>query len=391
MKTLIVDDDIQRANFLAEHVAKNSPCSRADIFLTHCCSEARRLLRNVYFDVIVLDVVLPNSNTDSPSSENGLMLLSQISREARLKKPGHIIGITAHTQDIGKYRSQFEDLCSIVVEAKFGTSEWRNKISNAINYSQSSQIARKANTARSAIFTIHGIRTHGEWQGRLRSLVEQNTDQVDFHNYQYGYFSATSFMLPPLRDREVKRLVARLKPLTGSIIENRVYIFSHSFGTYLATKALEALSGTIDRKVKITLVLSGSVLSSNYDWTTLRSIENLTVINECGTHDFVLWASNALAPGLGMAGKVGFNGFNDAKFRNRYHCGGHSLYFAGDQFMIDNWIPLLADSDGTPADLRSEVSWTHSLANSAVQLIGKVKHAAYLALAIGACALALYT
>ncbi|MNN11307.1 hypothetical protein D3C81_1242610 [compost metagenome] len=343
----------------------------------------------MFFDVIILDVVLPNSGIDKPSSENGLTLLSQLSREARLKKPGQIIGITAHTDDIGSYRDQFEDLCSIVVEARAGTSAWRNKICNAINYAQSSQIARKANFARSAIFTIHGIRTHGEWQARLRSLVEQNTDQMDFHNYQYGYFSALSFMLPPLRDREVKRLVARLNPLTSSISDSHIYIFSHSFGTHLATKALEVLSGTIDKDVKVTLVLSGSVLSSNYDWTTLRSLHNLKIINECGTHDFVLWASNAFAPGLGMAGKVGFNGFNDAKFRNRYHRGGHSLYFAGDQFMNDNWIPLLADSDGTPADLRNQVSWAHSIANSTVQLIGKFKNVAYVAIALGACVAAL--
>lgn len=49
-----------------------------------------------------------------------------------------------------------------------------------------------------------------------------------------------------------------------------------------------------------------------------------------------------------MAGKTGFYGFNNKFLMNRFFSGGHGLYFAGDTFMLQHWIPLLDDESRLP-------------------------------------------
>lgn len=379
MKVLIVDDDMRRAEALAAYL--RSIPDQVEVELADCIDEAKRLLRNKYYDALVLDVVLPKRSEEKVSSANSLSLLDQLSRNKLLRKPEKIVAITAHEDEIDSFRGKFEEYCTAVVRASEPSDVWRSRISNAIRYTSSSQVSRATSQREVAVFTIHGIRTYGAWQDRLRALINERTDSVSFYTYKYGYFSAIALLIPPLRGIEVRRLHGRLLDVVGQIDEGRILVFAHSFGTYLAAQTLKRALRGETLKIDVCLICSGSVLNENFDWGFARRHPNVRVVNDCGSDDWVLYLSKVFALGLGMAGKVGFNGFNDPRFVNRWFTGGHSHYFAGDDFMREHWFPMFTTTELQCIDRRAEPSLMSTIGDGAARFLGRIKPAVYLAAA----------
>ncbi len=97
------------------------------------------------------------------------------------------------------------------------------------------------------------------------------------------------------------------------------------------------------------LILAGSVLSSSFKWESLLRSEKIShVVNDCGLNDNVLRLSQLFILFTGMAGRVGFYGFDSNRLMSRFFQGGHSHYFENpvsdpDAFMRRWWVPLLVD------------------------------------------------
>jgi CheY-like chemotaxis protein len=378
MKVLIVDDDERRASTLSRFLENSTEQSFSVVEIAGCTDQAKALLRSKYYDAMVVDVVLPKRVGELPSSANSIQLISQLSRQSFLKKPEKIIAITAHEDEIESFRSKFEEFCTAVVRAHDQSDVWRRNICNALLYTSFSKTSRAVSARKVAVFSVHGIRTYGSWQNRLQVLIQERTDDVSFYTYKYGYFSLISFLFPPLRRLEVNRLYARLEAMADQMGEARVLVFAHSFGTYLAAHTIKKIMENSTLAAEVCLVCSGSVLDENFDWSFARRHQNMRVVNDCGSADYILYMSKALALGLGMAGKIGFNGFNDPRFVNRWFVGGHSHYFEGDRFMIENWLPLLADGEVNCVDHRKGPSGIEIGLDGTLRLLGRLKPALYL-------------
>lgn len=377
MKILIVDDDIKRRDIIFNWLTLKGILP--DSIVCHDSSlGAREALRNSYFDILILDVVLPYRSNERSNRTNGLELLNHINQSSRIRKPEKIIGITAYSDDIASFRSEFERYCLTVIEVRGNDSSWKSPLLAAINYLSSSKISRSPTSTNACVITIHGIRTFGEWQNRLKRIVHEKSDGIEFHSYKYGYFSAVSFLIPFFRQKEVERLKAAIAAIIDKDDRKDVYIFCHSFGTYLAAYTLKSL--VVEARVPRVkrLILCGSVLRSSFDWSFSKHIENIQIINECGDSDYILWLSEAFVPLTGMAGKVGFHGFNNKKIKNRFFSGGHSHYFSGDDFIRRMWLPLFYDHGEAPDwDERKPSLLRHEVFDQAVSILGKLKHPAY--------------
>lgn len=341
MKILVVDDDIKRGESITAHLVETG-CAQADeIERVTNSDDAKQLLRAQYFDALLLDVVLPKRENERPSGTNSHDLLEQLHRRPGFKKPGKIIGITSHSSDLGQFRESFGAFCTCVLEAAPRSNAWKPAIEEALQYAIGSQLTRAIADRSMSVLTVHGIRTFGHWQSRFKRLASAHTSDINFQTYRYGYFSVFSFLIPVLRNREVHRFQRHLSNLVEREPERDFVIFSHSFGTYIVARALREIERE-GRTLPIRmLVLAGSVLRARFDWSFIKSFGDIRIINDCGTKDFVLWLSDAIAPLLGKAGKTGFHGFNNDSFSNRFFIGGHDLYFKGDNFMKRYWIPLL--------------------------------------------------
>jgi len=141
---------------------------------------------------------------------------------------------------------------------------------------------------------------------------------------------------------------------------DRIDIVAHSFGTYLVALALRSICAQRSFSVR-SVILGGSVLPARFRWSRLVPTHVRRVVNDCGTHDNVLWLSQAI-PLLGMAGRTGFVGMTGSQLRNRFFSIGHSGYFQSegspsDAFMSQYWVPLLCSEEDPPLIDQRISSW----------------------------------
>ena len=187
-----------------------------------------------------------------------------------------------------------------------------------------------------------------------------------------------TFFIPILRQKSVNKLYNQIKTWSNQNDAKKFYFVAHSFGTYILLQSLNKLIEE-DHPIKIDkIILAGSVLNSNFDWDKLNEKRVFTIVNDCGTHDYILWLSNMFVPYLGMAGKIGFKWINSETSKNRYYNGGHSLFFENSDHSLSdhmekNWLPILLN-DTPPIDHndRETTLIHHGVAEVVVSALGAV-------------------
>ena len=152
------------------------------------------------------------------------------------------------------------------------------------------------------IITVHGIRTFGQWQERLGSLLRQAApNRVAVENYHYGYFSAIAFLIPLFRWLATRRFRIELSRIAHCYPERDISIVAHSFGTHLVGYGLRSIPKSERPRIE-NVILAGSVLRTNFSWGALLSDGSIKrVINDCGIDDSVLLLSETLVLLTGMA------------------------------------------------------------------------------------------
>ncbi|SIQ70142.1 Response regulator receiver domain-containing protein [Aeromonas sp. RU39B] len=396
MRILIVDDDNSRALKIKSKLFEKGLCSNNNIDIANNVQSAHGFISSKKYNILILDVVLPKRD-DVASAKNGLEFLTSIASRShsknikrKLHMPDTIIGITANTDDISLYRKEFESYCFHIIEASIYDGEWMQKLINAVQYKLTASISNTCNIKKIVCITIHGIRTTGKWQIQLQEKIKFHTDDVAFETYKYGFFSVLLFLLAPFRWREVNRFRNSIETILRENPDKEVYIFCHSFGTYVAVKTLERLSKDEAKNIKL-LVLAGSVLKQSYDFTNLLKLSDIKIVNDCGTNDIPLLFSELFVLGAGMAGRVGFKGSNNDRFTNRFFPGGHSHYFnEKNRFIDEYWLPFFETGDAPEMiDQRSTDGWSNWI-SAIVGIIGGLKAIYIPAIIITALIVAIY-
>jgi len=377
MKVLLVDDDYKRCDEIKRLLLNRTGILEDNLHICHNTQDAKKKLRNITFDFLILDVVLPKRD-EVPDAKFGLNLLNDIKRRPTIKKPGKIVGITAQVQDIAEFRKKFDSHCEVIIEAAHHNKTWKSQITQAIHFEKVKSISKHTTKTEITCLTIHGIRTHGSWQQKLKNIIESNVDTVNFESYKYGYFSILSFMVPFLRNLKVSNFQLALKNLSKE--EKELYIFCHSFGTHIVVNAINnLLDEGVTLKIK-KLVLAGSVLHSSYDFSKILDSTDVKIVNDCGYQDKILLLSEGFVPNAGMAGRVGFYGLNNDRFVNRYFKGGHSHYFELESGFIEKyWLPLFAYEKNTDVfDERPNNAMKYGVIEKSFSLLGKIKEIFYI-------------
>ncbi|ROO75908.1 response regulator receiver domain-containing protein [Vibrio crassostreae] len=375
IKVLIVDDNKLRINKLKKAIGKLSNQEYLKIDEAMCASSAKKLMRITKYDLLVLDVVLPRRKGDTPQASEGIKTLRDIHDKDAYFSPTKVIGITAFIADMGKFSDEFHDRTSIILEATANSSSWVSRISNNVDSLIKTFVSEARSHASVSLITIHGIRTTGKWQDTLEKLVKENSREVENMPLKYGFFSLISFLIPSLRNYVSKKIETKIHSVLDQSKHEKVILVAHSFGTYIAAKAIQSYSG----KSKLDLVIfAGSVLKTDYDIEKIQS-KTSTFINECGGKDKILMFCNMLVLGLGDAGRTGFITPQSNSFINRYYDGGHSVYLT-ENSMLENWIPPIISEKEISAFDNRENRWYQDVTEFVIQLVSRFKPLIYIGL-----------
>jgi pimeloyl-ACP methyl ester carboxylesterase len=160
------------------------------------------------------------------------------------------------------------------------------------------------NNQRKALITIHGIRSHAEWNAEIAHIASSSGWIVAPFNY--GYAEASQVV----KSSERQKIVDRFRDHINDIFDRyncHTSVIAHSFGTYVIAKYL--LGFDVPPVSVDTLILTGSVLNETLDVDRFKGRAS-KIINEIAPNDGVvpyarmigLWQDNL----LGNSGEQGF-------------------------------------------------------------------------------------
>ncbi|MDH5930944.1 alpha/beta hydrolase [Vibrio splendidus] len=364
---LIVEDDDNKYKDVCQLI--NSIRSGFYIERADNVKDAIDFIKRRKFSFVVVDMQLPNEKYSLDTNSNaGIELVRWIKHNQKKKKclpPENILILSKYQNLIKKYNQDFND--TRVFSYLYGkeSDDWKHQIGNCIEeYLLKIEDNIEKSDEEVIIYSVHGINTNGEWQDELDDFIStsKNDSHISHQAYKYQYYPIYSFLIPPLRRKEVSRLVTDLEFCARRAPNAKVHLIGHSFGTYIICKSLEKLS--LEKSPKIgNVILVNSVLKDGYNFSKIvRKYGIKKIICECAINDKILILSQLLAFGLGMAGRIGFKGRLYKTISNRYFIGGHSDLFHFKSYT--DWLDVINEKPIKDIDERGKVTVTSAAVNS---------------------------
>jgi nucleoside phosphorylase/CheY-like chemotaxis protein len=134
MNILIVDDQRDKLKKLLPVLEQSCGLSGSSLHVAYDAMQARQVLGEQYFDLLILDLLLPLRAADEPELKHSTDLLREISFGGTLKKPNFIIGITADGDAGLAARPVFADQLWTIVEVDETSDGWIQRILNCVSY-----------------------------------------------------------------------------------------------------------------------------------------------------------------------------------------------------------------------------------------------------------------
>ncbi|EPN5005461.1 hypothetical protein ACT0GK_003207 [Vibrio parahaemolyticus] len=339
MRILIIEDNPLKLNEIKKHILENGVNEKL-VLTAKSINSALCNLEKVCFDLIIVDMELPQDDDDyEKDSQGGISILECIKESIHnnsndFKIPKSILVLTQFQDLISQYEAELK-ICRIIPTLyEHGSDDWKNDITSEVEkakilIAQHEPVDFDSNV----VVTIHGIRTYGDWQSKLESLID---DEYIVKSYAYNFHSAIDFFSEKSSQEEIHLFNRCLDNIQEQYPLAKIHIVSHSFGTYIAFHALLNRSTRLDIG---NVIFSGSVLKPEQDIDSLYKKHNIDkVVNDCSLIDFPLLLAQLFSNRYSLAGIIGFKGDKN-RIINRRFSGGHSTYFSESH--LDTWKLIL--------------------------------------------------
>ncbi|MEQ9941510.1 response regulator [Pectobacterium aroidearum] len=330
IKVMIVEDDIAKRDDIINFFNLHGITCPA-IHVVDNVTDALNNLRKTKYDIVVLDLNLPLRKGDlSPTKDGGKKLLYALPNQ-RYITPTYLLGLTQFDDYQASNEPDFRQFDFNIYS--YNNDTWKSALENKIRWLiKNVTIVNDRSTDRKIIILTHGIMTSGSWTRK----VEDKFLDSDFEviKYQYPNFSAFKIIFPWTRAKILKGYKDFIESIFIRNPECELNFISHSFGTFMTVKSLDESDISYMPNIN-NVLLCGSLLRSDYkinDFISKFNIKNL--VNECGINDLPLLICNLTCYGLGHAGRIGFQGYDEA-LSNRYYEGGHSDFFDKENILMD--------------------------------------------------------
>ncbi len=181
MKILIAEDNNDKVTKL---IGALTDCglSRDDIHVAYTIFDTKRELRDQCFDLLILDVLLPNRAGDEPRQAGTLDLLTELSDRATLRKPKHIIGLTAYDDALKEAGPAFVARTWTMIKYSPDKEEWREQVKRCVAYIRDVESQPSTRTYRSDLCVVTAL-AYPEfdavmrlpWNWRVSEPIDDNT------------------------------------------------------------------------------------------------------------------------------------------------------------------------------------------------------------------------
>jgi nucleoside phosphorylase/CheY-like chemotaxis protein len=140
LKALIVEDDADKAR-QAEQGLREVGFSQID--LAGNGISAKKLLRDTFYHLVVLDIALPTREHEEPDRRGGIALFNEVTARELYKQPRHFIGLTAYEEIFDEALSQLGAEAWSVILYDRTSSEWLQQLQIKARHIVASQLAEE--------------------------------------------------------------------------------------------------------------------------------------------------------------------------------------------------------------------------------------------------------
>jgi nucleoside phosphorylase len=209
VKILIVEDTPAKAERLRKCVQSVAGIKADDVHLARDLVGARELLNGTSFDLMVLDIRVPNIAGDD-AEEGGAELIRELRASSYLVCPYHIIGITAYDDTLESVQQLFDDELWKVLKYDPTSRLWEQQLKRKVEYLVRSKEEMSKSTERPYLYDVAIVTAlhDPELRAVLRLDAEWSEVRIpnDHTSYHTGAFEG---------DGKSIRVVAAAAPQMG--------------------------------------------------------------------------------------------------------------------------------------------------------------------------------
>ena len=134
IRVLIVEDDTEKLGQILNAIRAADPNEAVLVSDVRDAMSARRLVERERFDLLILDLRIPNRLGGTAEAKEGADLLREITARPKYHRPYHIIGITAFDDSFNESSALFDEQLWILLKYDLTSDAWSKKLGNKIRY-----------------------------------------------------------------------------------------------------------------------------------------------------------------------------------------------------------------------------------------------------------------
>ncbi|MCA6116907.1 response regulator [Bradyrhizobium sp. WSM 1738] len=140
LRALIVEDDSQKAEQAKQGL---SEAGFDEIDLAENAIAAKKLLRDKFYHLVVLDIALPTRDGEEPDRRGGIALFNEVTARELYRQPRHFIGFTGYEDVFNEALSQLGAESWSVILYDRTSSEWLQQLQAKASHIIASQTAEE--------------------------------------------------------------------------------------------------------------------------------------------------------------------------------------------------------------------------------------------------------
>lgn len=132
IRILIVDDLQSKREKIFNTILDNHDILEKDIVQAKCVKEAKKVLYQEYFDLMILDLVLPIEETGESNAKNATGFLNDIEINPSIHPPIHIVGISGYKDQVEEHHQDFSKKLWNLIDYEENSSNWEDQLKSII-------------------------------------------------------------------------------------------------------------------------------------------------------------------------------------------------------------------------------------------------------------------
>jgi nucleoside phosphorylase len=170
IRILVIDDDAVKRGHIIEAIRSIPELAKEDISTAADLVQARDILSKRFFDLLLLDILLPPIPGAEPTSDAGIQFVRELRLSNTLIKPAHVIGLTAFDSALAGADPAFLDELWRVIKYDPTSESWSTQLKTKVLYLL--QCKHEVQSGENAAFDYDLAILTALWKPELKAVLD---------------------------------------------------------------------------------------------------------------------------------------------------------------------------------------------------------------------------